>query len=268
MMTTRIADVVGLRCGSYLSPQLLPVYVAIVRALGDAVALPWALHETETLSDLTEERLDLAFLCGAQYLLLDARMPSPAMLLAAPVLRGRRYAGQPWYYSDVIVRADSPVREWADLQGLRFGINEPGSHSGYAVVQERLRSAGTDWGYFERVTTTGSHLASLGAVLAGEIDAAAIDSQIWDVYRQRRRTLAKRLRSVSMLGPSMAPPIVVGRHVPASLVSRLRAALVALHEDPAMVPMLRRGGIRRFVEVTPAAYGAMRELWARNGLLP
>jgi phosphonate transport system substrate-binding protein len=263
-MTTSIIEAVRLRSGTYLSPQLFPTYQAIVRALGDAVGLPWTLTESSTLDELTQHRFDLAFLCGAHYLTLAAQPSNPVRLLAAPVLRGRRYGGQPWYFSDVVVRADSAITAWGELRGRHFGINEPGSHSGFAVVQEHLQRRKTDWQFFGRVTQTGSHLQSLAAILAGEIDAAAIDSQVWDVYRQRHRGLSKQLRSLTMLGPSTAPPIVVHRDIPAVWFTRLQAALLTLHNDPTLTPLLARGGIRRFVAVTDADYATMRDTWERH----
>jgi ABC-type nitrate/sulfonate/bicarbonate transport system substrate-binding protein len=63
------------------------------------------------------------------------RQPPKLTLLAAPLPAGARYGGKPIYFSDVVVRRDSPYQTFADLRGVTWGYNEPGSQSGYNVVR-------------------------------------------------------------------------------------------------------------------------------------
>lgn len=251
-----------LRCANFLSPLLLPTYAAITRALGEASGLTATLDGGTALTDFAAGRVDVGFLCGVQYTQLRAQAPKTLELLAAPVLTGKRYQGQPRYYSDVVVRADRPWQTWHDLFGRTWGFNEPASYSGYTVVAARLREQQRSWRFFGKLVETGSHLRSLDLVLAGEIDAAPIDSHVYDAWRYQRRRVATRLRSISMLGPSPIPPLVVGTHVAPALRERLRAALVHLHEDASVAPQLRRGRIARFVAVDDATYDPIRAMQA------
>ena len=68
--------------------------------------------------------------------------PGELELLAAPVLDGPRYEQQPVYFSDVIVRADSPYHTLEDLAGETWAYNEESSHSGYNLVYASLLERG------------------------------------------------------------------------------------------------------------------------------
>jgi phosphonate transport system substrate-binding protein len=73
-------------------------------------------------------------LCGLPYVWLAAHRPRPVEPLVAPVLVGERYGGHPVYYSNVIVRRDSPITHIPQLQGRSWAHNEPASHSGQTVT--------------------------------------------------------------------------------------------------------------------------------------
>lgn len=116
------------------------------------------------------------------------------------------YAGKPVYYSDVVVRAQSSFRSFDDLCGAAWGYNEPGSHSGYNLIRFHLVAAGKRSGYFGRVVESGSHQDSLRMILAGLIDASAIDSTVLEMDLARNPSIIQKIRTIAALGPSPAPP--------------------------------------------------------------
>jgi len=87
--------------------------------------------------------------------------------LAAPVLQGPRYQGRPVYFSDVIVRRDSPLRSFADLRGASWSYNDPDSHSGYNLTRYELARRGEARGYFGTVVSAGWHQESIRWVAEG-----------------------------------------------------------------------------------------------------
>ena len=88
--------------------------------------------------DELSDGVDAAFICGLAYVELVRLGRADLDPIAAPVLRGERYGDRPVYYSDVIVRRDSPYHRFADLRGRSWSFNEPYSHSGYGVTLYRL----------------------------------------------------------------------------------------------------------------------------------
>ena len=186
--------------------------------------------------------------------------PPPVELLAAPVLAGERYRGLPLYFSDVIVRAGSPLRSFADVRGHSWSYNDPDSHSGYNVTRARLVAMGETGGFFSRVVRAGSHQRSIRMVLAGGVDASAIDSQVLAIELRDHPELSRGLRIIDTLGPSTIQPVLAAARLKGDLKSAVRQALLHMHEDPRARAALARGFVERFVTVEDETYDDIREM--------
>src|SRR5262245_26714351 len=213
-------------------------------------------QERERLLDTGE--IDVCWLCGLPYVWkVDAGQPE-IELLAAPVMAGGRYNQQPIYYSDVIVRNESPFFSFADLRGTRWAINESRSHSGYNLVRHHLASLGETNGYFGAVIESGAHQNSLRLILDGEIDAAAIDTTVMETELAQTPELNGQIRVIATLGPSPIPPWIISRRIPHSMRERLRELLVNMHMDSSGKEILERGRFARFVRVADDDYDSIR----------
>jgi phosphonate transport system substrate-binding protein len=224
------------------------------------IDLPW----TERDRRLDEGEIDLCWICGLPYVRKVERSPGIVAPLAAPVMAGSRYQGRPIYYSDVVVRRDSPFRTFADLRGAAWAFNEPGSHSGYGIVRYTLATRGETFAFFGRVVESGAHQASLEMILRGEIDAAAIDSTVLEQVLRDHPEEAGELRVIEVLGPSPMPPWVVSRQVTPDIRQALRDALTGMHARADGRTILARAGIARFQAVDDGDYDPIREM-ARTG---
>jgi phosphonate transport system substrate-binding protein len=193
---------------------------------------------------------------------LARRQPAPIELLASPVLEGERYQNRPIYFSDVIVRRDSPFHSFADLRGHSWSYNDPDSHSGYNVTRSRLVQLGETHGFFSRVIQAGWHQRSIELVIAGAVDASAIDSQVLAIELRDHPAWASQLRVIDSLGPSSIQPVVAARQVPPAMRAAVRDVLLAMGDDPYMAPTLAQGFVRRFAAVTDATYDDIREMLA------
>ena len=169
------------------------------------------------------------------------------------------------YRSDLIVREDAPYSKLEDTFGARAGWTVSHSHSGFNATRQRLARMGKERGFFGAVVMAGSHESSLQRLLAGEVDATAVDSTVLDLFAQRDPEAAQRLRTIDCFGPSPGPPWVVGRGVPEALRAEIRAALLGMAEDGAGREVLAAGLVARFAAVTDADYDPIR-LGAREQL--
>jgi len=212
---------------------------------------PW--QECEQMLD--QGRAQVGFICGLPY----TRKTDRFELLAAPVMRAARYGDRPVYFSDVVVRADSPFQSFADLRGATWAYNEPGSWSGCVVLRAHLAALGETASYCGRVVESGAHLRSLEMILDGAVDAAAIDSAVLEMEQARRPRLAAQIRIVESFGPNMFPPTVIRREVHGETKRRIRAALLAMHEDPEGEAILAAGQVARFAPVDDADYDTIRQ---------
>ena len=260
-MTARLRGV-PLRFATYLAPNMLPVYRYLADRIGDRLGRPVELMVGASFDQFERGEADLGVICGLPYVWLAARRPAPLEPLAAPVLAGDRYVGRPVYYSDVIVRCDSPITCLEEVRGCSWAYNEPASHSGHTVTLYSLVRIGARPGFFGRVVEAGYHQQAIRLVDAGAVDAAAIDSQVLAVELRDHPELADGLRVVGSFGPSTIQPVVAASRLPSRLKEQIRNLLVELGDDPAARTVLAHGLVDRFTPVDDAAYDDIRAMLA------
>jgi phosphonate transport system substrate-binding protein len=218
-----------LRAVSYLAPSLPEslfeaIAAWIARATGVEVALRF---ETATsgpppdgVDPFSTAEADLGFLCAPTYGWLAARQPNPVELLAAPLFGDPRAAGKPLYFSEVVVRRGHPARRFADLREATWAYNDVCSLSGYLGLVERLGPSPA------RLVRAGTHIEALARVARGEVDAAAIDSNVLALALRRDPRLDGMLRIVETWGPYPVQPVVARATLDAPLRRAVREALL------------------------------------------
>ena len=136
-----------LRFATFLAPNMLPVYRFLADRIGRRLGRRVELAVGRTFDQFERGEADLGVICGLPYVWLAARRPPPVEPLGAPVLAGPRYGGRPVYYSDVIVRHDSPITRLGELRGRSWAYNEPASHSAWSprALWRRRPSTPRSW---------------------------------------------------------------------------------------------------------------------------
>lgn len=219
----------SLRLVSYLAPNWFYFYEAVAQFWGRSLDIPTHLIQgtIDPLEDpaLQEDRIDVAFICGLPLVKLQQRQDTLA-LVAAPILRGERYGGQPVYFSDAIVRAESSIERFHDLAGQTFCYNDAGSNSGYRLVYRHLEHLQQPMPFFGQTIATGSHQASIRWVIEGLADCAAIDSTVLEQELRDVPDLILRLRVIESIGPSPMPPIAASHRLGNSFIQGLRDLLL------------------------------------------
>jgi phosphate/phosphite/phosphonate ABC transporter binding protein len=251
-----------LRFVTFLAPNMAPVYRFLAERISDHLGRPVELVVGRSFDQFEQGEADLGVICGLPYVWLADRRPPPVEPLAAPVLQGVRYAGRPVYYSDVIVRHDSPITSLEELRGHSWAYNEPASHSGSTVTLYSLVVMGARPGFLGPVVEAGFHQRAIRLVAAGGVDAAAIDSQVLAIELRDHPRLADRLRVIGAFGPSTIQPVVAASRLPARVKDQVREVLVGLAGDPAARPVLAYGLIDRFTPVDDGAYDDIRAMLA------
>jgi phosphonate transport system substrate-binding protein len=261
-----------LRVASHLAPSVLPAYALAARRMGERLDRPTELVVAASYDRCAADIDHICFVCSIPYLLLLRAGRIRMGAIAAPVLRGQRYDRRPVYFSDVIVRADSPWHALDQLDGTRWAFNEPYSHSGFVVALHALALRGATAGFIGAAIEAGFHDDAIQLVVDGAADWAAIDSQVLELAGRRDPRLRHALRVIDVLGPSTIQPVVASaRRLDAAQRTAAREALLAMHADPTDRLILRSAGIDRFVPVADADYDDIRgmlEVVSTSGLLP
>ncbi len=214
----------------------------------------------ERLHSFDAGAIQICWLCGVPYVWRADRPDTDIELLVAPVPAGPRYQNRPIYFSDVVVRADSPFHTLADLQGQRWAINERNSHSGYHVTRYHLARLNLQANFFGEVIESGAHQTSVQMILAGEVDGTAIDSTVLELLLERDPALRSQLRVIEVFGPSPVPPWVIKKSVTPELRATLREILTTMHHDSQGAAVLAAGQVGRFASVQDHDYDPIRHM--------
>ena len=191
---------------------------------------------------------DVAFMCAPSFVWLRDLRPPPVELLGVlPVFDDERNQGRPVYFCDVIVRNDTPIQAFSELEGASWAYNDSCSLSGYYSLLNKLTESGTDESFFDNVFCSGSHLNSIEAVLNSRADAAAIDSNVLRIRLREAPALRKELRVIESWGPYPIQPVVVSSALRPDLKQRLHAAFLSTEQDQQTRRTLRLFGLNRFV---------------------
>lgn len=220
-----------------------PVSLAMYDAGGLATAVLWqGLREhlaSEGVGDLPND-----LTTPDDY---EASWLDPQLLLAQTcgyplchALEGRvRYLGTPVYdvpgtdganyRSALVVRANDPAAELADLRGRRAAYNSTSSQSGYNAFRDVVAPLARHGRFFADVIATGGHAKSLHALITDKADIAAIDPISLALEADEIR------RQIKIIGWSNAVPGLPFITAPSASdddVKRLNRAITHALADP------------------------------------
>ena len=237
---------------------------ALAAFIGDKLAIPsefigdipW--QERERLLDRGD--IHVSWICGLPYVRKNNSEKKTVELLAAPVMSHPRYGGRPVYFADVVVHADSSIRSFEELRGSTWAYNDPGSHSGYNLIRYHLAMKGLGTRYFGRVVESGSHRRSIEMILEHAIDATAIDSTVLEMEFTKNPSIVERLRTITTLGPSPAPPWVAHSSVSSDVRQALCQEFLSMDKDPRGQRILEDAGMLRFALASDHEYDPIRAM--------
>ena len=262
-----------LRFVSYLSPGIPRAFFEAVvehvrQALGQRASLSVESRASGPVrgaeDPFSRGEADVGFMCAPSFLWLREPEDPPVELLpAAPVFRDDRAPGEPVYFSELVVRRDDPARSLLDLRGRTWAYNDPCSLSGYYNLLKKLTEMGEDLEFFSRAHCSGSHLRSMEMVAGGEVDAAAIDSNVLRIRLRSAPEIRERLRVIETWGPFPIQPVALRSNLHPELKDRLRAALLAIGAGAPAPPSLAGFGLERFAPVTYEHYASEEDALQR-----
>lgn len=247
-----------LQVASMMADNITTVMQHLVQHLNTAgIAAEWVHAPWQQLEQMLDTgQLDIAPICGLGYI---RRIDTGhnLQLLPSPVPAGDRYGNQPVYYSQVLVRTDSPHNTLSELAATRFATNEPGSHSGYTLIRAHLADLGHHHNYFSEEVITGSHARTLTELTQGRVDAGLVDTT---VLEHQTTHDPNQFRAAATLGPSAIPPVVAADHIDVAQLQQVADVMRNLHTTAEGRTTLAAGRLRRFADVTPDTYSHIRQV--------
>jgi ABC-type phosphate/phosphonate transport system substrate-binding protein len=202
--------------------------------------------------------LGCVFMCGYPWAMREER----PHLLAVPVPSPPRYGNRPIYFTDFVVRAESPYRTLEDTFGGTIAYSIEHSHSGYNAARFHLlahRRADRPELYSKVVGPLYRQLPVIDAVLDGRADVGPVDAYGLDLLRRHGAERAQRVRVVATTLEAPSAPLVASPDVDAAARQKMTAALLAAHAAPELAATLDELLIARFVLADPGAFDVMLE---------
>jgi ABC-type phosphate/phosphonate transport system substrate-binding protein len=212
----------------------------------------------------TSPRLLLSQTCGSPFV---TSLRESAVLVATPVYRAPGCDG-PFRRSAVIVHAESAACELGDLRGGRCAVNEPDSDSGMNLLRAEIAPLAAGSRFFSQIVYTGSHLASIESVAAGQSDVAAIDAVTYALLKRLRPELTADVRLLVWTVSSPGLPLITHRRASDHIRTVLRAVLVEVATDPWLKEVRSELMLVGFADLAPAHYRSilrLAQMAAENG---
>ncbi len=161
-----------------LAKQLQPLAAHLTQVLGLPIDVSVAASYGSLVDDMVAKRVDIALFSPLSYVL--AREKDPGIHLLARTLT----LGAIDYASYIVVRSDDKAETLRDLKGRTIALVDEMSTAGYLFPLAALRQAGMAPGLDIHTKFLGSHIKALHAVMAGQVDAAAISSGVLTLSRE------------------------------------------------------------------------------------
>ncbi|MBI4826840.1 MAG: phosphate/phosphite/phosphonate ABC transporter substrate-binding protein [Nitrospirae bacterium] len=242
-----------------ISPKKTFIYYKdMLDYISKKLDMPVELVQRDTYAEVNDlvrnRKISAAFVCSGAY--IDGKRDFGMELLVAPMAYGKLF-----YHSYIIVPRDSKAARLEDLKGRRFAFTDPMSNSGKLAPTYMIGKIGEKpESFFSDIIYTNSHDKSIEAVARGLVDAAAVDSLIWDYADATEPEFTSKTKIMIKSPPYGIPPVVIPAGMAPELKAKLRDILLNMHLDAEGRSILEKVKIDRFVRIDDSAYDSIREM--------
>lgn len=231
-------------------------YDLLIKYLEDHLERPITIIQKQTYEEVNEllknGEVDLAFICSLSYVIgVDEGY---VVDVATTVIDNKDL-----YRSYIITHENSGLETLKDLKGKRFAFVDPYSYTGRLAALDMLNSLGyTPEEFFEETFYTYSHDYAISAVARGAVDAAAVDSILFDMLLDLQNEDAIQIQIVEKGPWAGAPPIVVSNKTDNKLKDQIKELILTLDDNPRGRQILKELKIEEYVPINRENYEPIR----------
>lgn len=227
------------------------------KRLGKQVELVTVNSYDAVLKDMADREVDFAFL--GSLLAVMAMDRHEAEVVAKPVLAD----GVSQYRGIVLVREDSPIRDWPDLAGKRLALLRT-TYAGdlFPVTQLHERKLlGSEQA--PKVEWAGTHEEVIRDVVEGIVDAGAVKDLVYEDLKKGHPEWNLRVIARSPPVPNLT--LLVRRDLVAGLGQQLHETLLRMEGDQEGMRALSAFGAQRFVDCQVDEFSPVYDMLERLG---
>lgn len=216
---------------------------------------------------ITENEVDFASVCtGALPYLNNAKI----RVLAVPEMNGKHS-----YQSFIIANKAYGINTVKDLQGKTFAFTDRLSNSGtlYPSFLTIRTFKQAPEKVFKKVYYTKSHDKSIYLVNKGVVQAAAVDSLIFEIIKKKNPQAVKNIQIIHESPEMISPPFIAASGMNTVTYDNLKNLMLNMHKDPKGAEILKKLHVDRFVDVKVSNYKVISDMKAEidrfySGKLP
>ena len=173
------------------------------------------------------------------------------------------------FTSVFITRADSGIKQLADLKGKTFSFGSPSSTSGHLMPRSFLLAAKIDPDKdFKQLAFSGAHDATIAAVAGGKVQAGAVNSSVWNKFVQEKKVDPTVVKVFYTTPSYFDYNWTVRKDMDSALQDKIRNAFLRLDGgNPQDKEILNLQRATRFIPTKPENYNAIEAAARSAGLL-
>ncbi len=185
-----------------------------------------------------------------------------------PLARPVNLDGSTQYWGYIFVRKDSKIRDAKDMKGKKMAFVEKSTTAGYIFPIAYLKDNGVNDinTFFSEYYFTGSHDASVYAVLDRKADIGAAKHSVYDRVRKIEPRVDKELLILAESAKVPSNGLCVRPGLDDNIKRKLKDALLNIDKDPDGKTVLEKFGAIKFIETTVNDYAPVYDLANKAGI--
>jgi phosphonate transport system substrate-binding protein len=185
-----------------------------------------------------------------------------------PIARPVNLDGSSTYHGYIFVRKDSGIKNAGDMKGKKMAFVDKATTAGYIFPIAWLRQHGiNDYKtFFKEFYFTGSHDASIYAVLDRKADIGASKHSIYNRVRNAEPRVDKDLVVLAESARVPSNGLCVRKGLDREIKKHLRSVLLNIDRDPEGKVVLEKFGAIKFIETTYEDYRTVSMLARDAGI--
>ena len=201
-------------------------------------------------------RAHIAWYGGKTY--IKAAEIANAEAFAAGVRPGETNAN---YYAYFVVKMNSKLKVFKDVEGKVLALNSIGSTSGDLIPQvelSKINLSTRNKSHFKKVYYAGSHDACLLSVLNEQADVCGMSSRNFEARLKDKTFTMDQVRIIHKSSPVPPPPLAYSKNIPLEDRKKIKKAVLEAHKHGAIGGY--GGQMSHYMEVKDSDYDVLRDV--------
>ena len=201
-------------------------------------------------------RAHIAWYGGKTY--IKAAEIANAEAFAAGVRPGEKNAN---YYAYFVVKMNSKLKVFKDVEGKVLALNSIGSTSGDLIPQvelSKIKLFTKNKDHFKKVYYAGSHDACLLSVLNEQADVCGMSSRNFEARLKDKTFTMDQVRIIHKSSPVPPPPLAYSKNIPLEDRKKIKKAVLEAHKHGAIGGY--GGQMSHYMEVKDSDYDVLRDV--------